>query len=1099
MRIAIKKRKMERKEKEKELLLILNEEPQAIKRRKMEGKEKGEELLLILNEEPQFLPENTPAAAASATATTTATATAQNNYDLPDTPPARTAALPILYDKPAVHGPINVGVINAQSCIPKIDDLINQFQARDLSILLVSETWNNQRLDIEAFQETHSVTWIGKSRTGSGGGVAAVVTDFHFVTKQYKKVKVPPQLEIAWSVASPKWDPSLKILIGAFYVSTNPDYRPPTDMLQNHCMEVIDIFKGDHVNGRVIVGGDYNYDRIGDLIILPGFGSHQKLPTRKPSLRGDGVLDLIISDLDVIDGSNAVFPGLAADAGNTSDHKIATVSFLPPLPNKKTWTIMKKRYYSNGAAEKFKSSFLKFNWDILTSFVGVDEMVDAFHNRVDMLLEEFFPLRTSRVRVQEPAYFDESLKSLHRKMKKLYKKGNTLKFRAAKKKFEFNLKKKRSGYFNLKLDSSRKKDTKMYHADIKDLMRTGGLRERQCAPNLVDMVGLSNKECANKAAESIAKLTADHPPVDMTAEMNKCCVQQPEVLLEEEVRVAFKELRLPKGLHPDDPPRQLLIDMYDIFVPPLTTIINKIFTNGAWPKRWKTEMTTFIPKNKQPEVIRDLRPITGSFTWAKLAEKLIRARILADIQPEVVRQGVPMTFSDQQAPRQHQQPPPLRTPCDDLCLEQYGGAKNVSADMMMANIYQDLLDRTEAGFPSLLLAWDLSKAFNTIGILGCLESCHRLGIRPQMVKILASYLCGRSTVVRWEQERSDSYPSRGGSGQGTLLSVLLFVITVDRLISDLKQSISGLEQHLPEVAKTRVFVYVDDINVTTSIAPESIVEVAGVKKYIGDGRISAYFKVISDFSESSKLKLNTDKTKIIPFDYSKNAVTFPEDSFSYPDGEAIEVAQEMKLLGNIVSANLSMDGLVDQRRKAGVYALWQLRRLHNQGISVEHKLAVYKAYIRSRVEYGLLSACPMLKETHWHEIGRVERKASRLILGVTGYGEGVPTYQQRLKTLGLEPIRERTRRRFAEFALKVEKEPRFGRYFSFHSDSAIPRRKSRHYDIPFSRTYRRSNGPLMTILNDLNAREDSPESRTVTVPDPPKECESELRQFVEDF
>ena len=130
------------------------------------------------------------------------------------------------------------------------------------------------------------------------------------------------------------------------------------------------------------------------------------------------------------------------------------------------------------------------------------------------------------------------------------------------------------------------------------------------------------------------------------------------------------------------PPRQLMIDKPHVFSEPLAIIFNRSFKTATWPNLWKDELTNFIEKKGQPEVLKDMRPICRSYLFAKLEEAAIRDDILADIMPNI--HGA-----------------------------QFGGLKGRSADTMMAAMYQDVIDSAENGYMSLLVAVDFSKAFNT--------------------------------------------------------------------------------------------------------------------------------------------------------------------------------------------------------------------------------------------------------------------------------------------------------------------------------------------------------------------------------------------------
>ena len=285
-----------------------------------------------------------------------------------------------------------------------------------------------------------------------------------------------------------------------------------------------------------------------------------------------------MSNMDQI--NNDVFPPVAPDrGGRASDHKIALVTFKPPAPMQKEWTTIKRRNYTPTAAGNFEKSMNEINWAVMYTFKTVDQQAEFLHSKLSVLYDQHFPWKKTRVKVREAVYFNDHLRSLHKQMRKAYKGGNSLKYRAKKRKFEYTLKTTRAKYYNGKMDETKKKDPKKYYSDLGDLMRNGGVRQRQCAPELLDMVGLSPQQCADRAVNSIVGITADYEALDEAVEKAACPGGVPKQLREEDVVAAIKKMKLPKGMHDDDPPRQLLIDKPEVFAKPLAIIYNRVFSS----------------------------------------------------------------------------------------------------------------------------------------------------------------------------------------------------------------------------------------------------------------------------------------------------------------------------------------------------------------------------------------------------------------------------------------------------------------------------------------------------------------------------------------
>lgn len=361
--------------------------------------------------------------------------------------------------------------------------------------------------------------------TGRGGGCAIVVANDCFTCKEFK-TKIPEQLEICWASITHLSDPSLRILVGAFYSSGTPDHRPPPGLLQSHCIDVADQFTAKFPDGKVIVGGDINNDTLTDFLSIPvaGHPTSQRFFSLvdKPTRMGN-ILDVIVSDMTAASECE-IYPPLAPDlAGNprekrkASDHNIAIINLELPPQKTKPWIKKTKRQYSPEALENFVSDFTSIDWSKLAECPSVDAQVEEFQAKTDRLLNTHFPYKSIKVKANEAVYFSQNLKNLHKKMRRMYKNGNNLKFRAAKKKFQYKLKEERAEFFNKKFDESKRNDSKKWHADIKELMANGAKTTLTSMPDLQEMDGLSDQERAEHAVDAVENITKGYAILDVAA------------------------------------------------------------------------------------------------------------------------------------------------------------------------------------------------------------------------------------------------------------------------------------------------------------------------------------------------------------------------------------------------------------------------------------------------------------------------------------------------------------------------------------------------------------------------------------------------------
>ena len=218
---------------------------------------------------------------------------------------------------------------------------------------------------------------------------------------------------------------------------------------------------------------------------------------------------------------------------------------------------------------------------------------------------------------------------------------------------------------------------------------------------------------------------------------------------------------------------------------------------------------------------------------------------------------------------------------------------------------------------------DFSSAFNCLEHSRVIAAAEGLGVRKSILALLSNYLDQRTNTVTWGTSTSEPKYCRGGSGQGTLLSVLLFLITIDPLIKQLEDEVRRLEGCGTNVTKVQAFV--DDLCLLVILDPENYpVMDDGTKVFIEDGRITSYLNILSQFSTTTGMRLNKSKTVSMCFGFGLGPISL--GGLSFPDGNKIEVAHQTKLLGVVLDDGLSLDQFVNQRKAASMTALWSIQK-----------------------------------------------------------------------------------------------------------------------------------------------------------------------------
>ena len=77
----------------------------------------------------------------------------------------------------------------------------------------------------------------------------------------------------------------------------------------------------------------------------------------------------------------------------------------------------------------------------------------------------------------------------------------------------------------------------------------------------------------------------------------------------------------------DRPPQQIIIDVADVLITPLTTLLNKIYYQKTIPEQWLIAKITPIHKKDPSNMLKNYRPIANLCSISKLFERLILKRI----------------------------------------------------------------------------------------------------------------------------------------------------------------------------------------------------------------------------------------------------------------------------------------------------------------------------------------------------------------------------------------------------------------------------------------------------------------------------------------
>ena len=405
---------------------------------------------------------------------------------------------------------------------------------------------------------------------------------------------------------------------------------------------------------------------------------------------------------------------------------------------------------------------------------------------------------------------------------------------------------------------------------------------------------------------------------------------------------------------------------------------------------------------------------------------------------------------------------------------QFGGLRGHSTSHYMITLLDFILSHTDTSrVPAAVMVAliDFSKAFNRINHNKVIVRLSDWGVPGWLLRILISYLSGRSMILRYKGAQSSRHWMPGGSPQGTLLGVLLYLVYV----SDIGMDLPSVTPTVPGVIDLPSVPYpppaavsnhearlkfVDDLSLAECVSLNSRLASDGDKLWLpaSNSTLQSRLNEIVMAADYHDMKLNLDKTKIISFNFTRNYKFEPQLTL---DGEALDVVEETKLLGLTITSDCKWNKNVKNTKAKGNGRLWFLRRLKLLGAKEDTMIEIYKLFCRSVLEYCAPVWSGALTKANTEDIERVQRNALKIIMGAS-----YVNYEECLDQINEQTLKERHDQlclRFAESCLKNDK-------FSSWFQKGVNTRSGSYFLEPVSKTNRYRNSAIPHLTRLLNCR-----------------------------
>ena len=356
---------------------------------------------------------------------------------------------------------------------------------------------------------------------------------------------------------------------------------------------------------------------------------------------------------------------------------------------------------------------------------------------------------------------------------------------------------------------------------------------------------------------------------------------------------------------PDEIHYCVIKNLPDVVLQTLLEIFNQIWSNGSFPDMWREAHVVCIPKpGKDPSNPLNYRPISLTNCLCKIFERIVVARLMYHIENNQLISNVQSGFRKGRSTTDHL-----------VTLESF--------------IREAFISKSHV----LSVFFDVEAAYDRCWKYGVLRDLHRLGIRGKLPIFISNFLKNRSFKVKNGATLSSSYIQEEGYPQGALISILLFIVQMDGL----KRYLNVLDRN------TLTHLYVDDLAISVRAKSQETAE----------KKLQLLINQANNWASENGMKFSATKTVCVLFSQRRGITPDPVLKLG---NDTISVAKEVKFLGLIFDSSLSFIPHMKYLKNRCLKALNLIRvaSARSLGSDRKFKLALYRALIRSKLDYGAI-------------------------------------------------------------------------------------------------------------------------------------------------
>ena len=811
---------------------------------------------------------------------------------------------------------------------------------------------------------------IRHDRFSKRGGGVCIYSKEDITCRRVTQVSSPPDcIECIWTVI-----PLCKVIVLAIYVPPNLQATQLNDVVE-YVISQADIALNTVEDGRLIIVGDINRLPTIELESTLSLTQCVNVPTR-----GFSTLDKILIDESLQDDFEN--PVVGANFGN-ADH--LSVYLKPHTEITSVKTPIKVYDYRRSHMDAFVAKLRSQPWqNLYRSEDSIDTKCSIFYDFVSQA-HSCIPYHQVIFTSNDKPWVTPTLKVLINRRFEAFRSGNFNKYRHFKTKVKSEILKAKAAWLQ-KLKASPYGIWKAVSTS------SSSSKRHQCFHDLISQYS-SLEQLANSLNDTFSSAFSKASSIDSEELSDSPSDKDWNIdISTESVSNILKHLKQRKSAGNDNLNSRLLIVSHEVLAGPLSHLFSISVQTCQVPRRWKEATVVPVPKTRNPSLV-DFRPIS----LLSIPSKILESLVLESVKSQLI---------------------------SSYGTSQYGfrpGSSTLNAHIAIHDYVTRQLDLSSTN-GVVMIAVDLSKAFDRLSHRSLLQSMLRAGLPKSFVKWTANFLSDRKQRVTFQGVKSkNELKVTSGVPQGSILAPYFFAFHLGSLTAAAPQTV--------------LIKYADDI---TILIPYKISTDPSI-------RAKEEIANIETWCQMHGLTINHDKTQTAVFTNSKSREV---SVHNIPN-----LKPHLSILGVIFEDSLKWDLHVNTVSKKASQRIHVLRMLKKIPSSTRNDLVqVYRNYIQSIMEYNSPLFVGLNKKNN-AMLERINKRCHRIICGLDCNCDGFP------------PMSERRLKQATKFFNKIMSPENISHHLVPHS---LPR--TQHLFIEYMRTDRRAKSfiPFCSLLHNTN-------------------------------